>query len=332
MRPLVLLISMVLISVVLIPMVFFLACTPPAGLDSSLEKAYDYLSSVHDPDYVFHDDYLKYVYPGERLSCAPGFGEGCILTYRKLDAYFDLVMIRNENPSNPISGLTDEADSHLRALLPVWKDLKISNVIASESREGVALDTLCILGCLYSDPGIAENVLGYLQGDNWMEDDYYSVDKWRNIADESWCILLLQSTGKGPVDELIDVKMKEVDAFLSADNDDLEKAGVMLHLLMIFNEAGGSVYEVERQQLIDDIFNYYSNPSVQDNTLMVSNMLAVLLDAGVPEEDLVQMKDLLVSRQGRNGVFYPFVGSSEDSGQAFTTMRAVIALEKFKLD
>ena len=62
-----------------------------SSIDEAIEKGFSYLNTVYE-DGVYNDQYLLYIYPGEKLECPL---EGCTITYRILDAYFNLLFINN---------------------------------------------------------------------------------------------------------------------------------------------------------------------------------------------------------------------------------------------
>src|SRR3989339_1628494 len=65
---------------------------PSLSVNSAVQRGLAYLAAVYTP-YHYPDTYLEYVYPGEALTCPL---EGCAITYRILDAFFDVRFLENE--------------------------------------------------------------------------------------------------------------------------------------------------------------------------------------------------------------------------------------------
>src|SRR5262245_44334054 len=107
-----------------------LACQRPprplaANIHSSIDKGLACVARVYDGN-SFDDDYLRYVYPGEDLqSPVPGYR----VTYRLLDAYFIVLMIRQAGvePRNAQS-LFERAEILTAALAREWRSRGIYNL------------------------------------------------------------------------------------------------------------------------------------------------------------------------------------------------------------
>ena len=306
-------------------------------INTAIDRGFAYLDSKWDGEGL-QDEYLEYVYPGENLDCpnltTPRInesGEGmraCNLTYRKLDSYFDLKMLEDVRGSERIRTETEFAERVLDSLVPEWRRQPIYNTIKTNGT-GMALDTYCILGLLYSDREMARKVREHLTGTNLMDDNYYSVDAWRNIADETWCIRLFSKTGvdKNVTGLMAREKIKEADSFLTGSNSNTDKAAVLIHMVPLLEETdlGGSN---ESKMFKRKLLNLSRDPEVFRSTLLITNILEVLSISGVSKPDLGFMEREIIERQGMDGGWRAV--EEETSGEVFTTFRAILALDAFR--
>lgn len=278
---------------------------------SNVEKGLNYLNKNYD-DGEYNDDYLKYVYPGEELEFD--------MTYRKLDAYFNVIMIKNIYGDKYLNNQIKDADEIFNKLIPIWEEGEIYNTI-NHKDQGYALDTYCIVGFLYDDKVMADNVETYLINNNWMDDNYYTEDLWRNIADESWCVRLLIKENK-EVDELVNKLVDQTYDFIE-ENNDIDNVAVVVHTLYVINDYGG--YEEDKlffQEYLVEKFD-----EVKDNMLIAANILEALAETNY-ERDLTYIVDYIKSKQESDGSWSYTKG--ESYLRIFTTFRAVIALGKYE--
>mgnify|MGYP001571994197 FL=1 len=66
------------------------SCSSNTNSQQAINKGINYLVSAQDKEFGYKDKYLTYVYPGEDLECPL---ENCKITYRKIDAFFNLIFI-----------------------------------------------------------------------------------------------------------------------------------------------------------------------------------------------------------------------------------------------
>src|SRR5260221_11031837 len=116
-----------------------------AVLHGSIERGLACVARMYDGD-SFRDDYLRFEYPGEAIeSPLPGYR----LTYRILDAYFIVLMIRQAAvPPGEARSLFDRAEAATAALVPQWRRKGIYNLRREPVHGGIALDTYAILAVL----------------------------------------------------------------------------------------------------------------------------------------------------------------------------------------
>src|SRR3989344_2958444 len=199
-------------------------------MTNSINKSLSYLDNNYNKTTIYEDNYLKFIYPEENLPLN--------LTYRKIDAYTNLIYIDKElgkDKTKKINYQIEEANNNLNSLIPYFENKSTFNTIKNVS-DGYALDTYCILGHLFNNTKIANNIKGLIINDNLMQDNYYKEDKWRNIADETWCILLLNNINKNVASALTDIKINETYNFLNSQNTIQDKAVVLIHIILLTNE------------------------------------------------------------------------------------------------
>ncbi|MCF7861271.1 hypothetical protein K9M79_03410 [Candidatus Woesearchaeota archaeon] len=333
-----------------------------------------YLNGISDEHYFLLDDYLKYVYPGEDLLCP----NGCYITYRILDAYFDVKIlwdIENEfdngSSDNRLKDISMKemhhiADKNMNSIRNLWsKEAYFDNIayvdVASEKAigrtEGIALDTFCILGFLYNDSAMGDYSYSKVVLDpqdpsylKWMSISKYDYgDQWRKLADEIWCIMLSSKTGHD-VSGLIDKKEEEYKQFMMNDYGCLFDAAAALHMLMMYDTAetystelcNGCDWTQEIEDMQDQLVMLMGSESCNSNTLLLSNVITELIKTKYDNNTYIDESiEEIISRQTQCGAWYPTIiedykndncGYTEntDNGQAFTTLRALIALAYYK--
>ena len=103
-----------------------------AGLDRAEERGLAFLERAWRGD-AYDDDYLAYVYPGERLDCPL---PDCRLTYRLLDAYINLVFLERAGVSpGPAAAQFERAREVLDALAPSWRRAGLADEGSPGDRE-----------------------------------------------------------------------------------------------------------------------------------------------------------------------------------------------------
>jgi hypothetical protein len=285
-----------------------------------IQKGMSYLNSVYDNG-DYDDQYLKYVYPDENLLCDV---DGCDLTYRKLDAYFNLMFIKESTDVSLIQDQVMYADNVLESIEPNWESGKIYNTLKSDG-QGYALDTYCIFGFIKENKNFADNVVGYLSENDWLASNHFTSDRWRNIADETWCIRLLQKTGYSELAlNLSKIKVSEVNQFLG--DSDFDDVAVLVHMLHLANDLELSEKPDYQLRLV----NLSKNEEVRRSTHLLSNILESLAKSGYENKsELDSLALLITSRQNRDGSWTE-IGFENDNFQVFTTFRAIVALSEYQ--
>ncbi len=304
-----------------IPLVFFISACE--NQEDSIQKGMLYLNSIYN-DGLYDDQYLLYIYPGEALECPL---ENCNLTYRLMDAYFNDIFIKEEVTNHDImKKQVDDADKVLRSIIPIWEKEKIYNTIKGE-KDGLALDTYCILGFIYNNSKMASTVKESATGDNWITDDYYKgLDDWRNIADESWCVRFLIKTGY-PAEGFIKKEIKDTYVFLQGEHYDMSKVVAAMHTLYVLNDAN---------LLNEDFFffqDYIAEKSslFEDDMLYQANVLEALSKTGYKDKEVLEkIAARLKEGQADDGAWYLYKYTKEKNGQVFTTFRAILALNAYE--
>lgn len=299
-------------------------------VDRAIQKGLEFLATAHAP-YQYDDPYLEYVYPGESLDCPL---TGCRLTYRLLDAYFMVQMLNERltgNEQTLFKAQANEAGAVFDAIKPAWRQAKISNTEKStaEDKDGVALDTYCILGYLENDPAFSDTVLRYLGDDGWLAPDAYTTDRWRNIADESWCLRLLARTNRQPAqfEALIQDKIDQTKQFIEADEPASSKLAVLYHALLILNDLPNTYYA--------SIIAEFQNRSVElidqilplRDPVSLGNLVESLTVTGYSnKEEAEELIRELVGFQTPDGAWR----DSQDQAPVFSTFRALIGLASYR--
>ncbi|MBI3956586.1 MAG: hypothetical protein HY340_01210 [Candidatus Kerfeldbacteria bacterium] len=295
------------------------------SLASSIERGMTFLASSYR-DYRYDDEYLNYVYPGEALTCPV---EGCKLTYRVLDAFFNVMQLRNErlNRAGLLGLQVGAAETSLQAILPEWRQANLYNTIKGSGTGGVALDTACILGYATNDKDLAEHIVTFLtDDDNLLADDEYTTDTWRNIADETWCVRLFAKTSVAPetVKPMTARKVQETTAYL-ANATPVEKVAVLYHMAFLLREAGDVSSTTRLEEYLEELSKLADDPTLIADTFTQANILDALARNGFSgRARLDELAKRLWERQQSDGSWAAAVGSGRYP--VFTTFRAVTAL------
>lgn len=302
-------------------------------IDHTLSKGYVFLDEKYK-DGIYQDKYLKYVYPGEEIYCPI---EGCNVTYRVLDAYFGVLFIKELGVNSKDLKQIDEANRILGSLLALWQKERIYNTKKSTliDKDGIALDTYCILGYIYSDKEMAKKTLIYLQGNKWLADNYYREDAWRNVADESWCVRLLIRTNELEVQrikDLIGKKIEESEKMVSSKADISTKVATLVHSIYLIYDFSktykDSSFDSNLKEYQDYV--YLSFDKIKNDDLLLANALDSLAYSKYDKSKLQEMADLLILRQKIDGGWYSGEDLSRDNLSVFTTIRVITSLLRYK--
>lgn len=284
----------------------------------------------------YDDEYLKHVYPGERLECPLPH---CRLTYRLIDAYVNLVFLDREGvPHGPAGEQFARAREVLAAIVPEWRERGLYNVKRDPDGEGIALDTYCIVGLLGEDRAMADLVAAHLDGDDWLPDNHYpDEESFRKLADETWCVRLLESAsraGRRDVPRLTHLSLQRGRALLQEDRPAEFRANVGLHLLYLVDDVGGRSLRAEREFFRNLLLESAADPALRSDSLTQANILQALVSSGgVPKGAVRDIAERLLRHQEEDGGWHSRVGETGTSLRVLTTMRVLLALTQYeKLD
>lgn len=303
------------------------------AIEVATVKGMAYLSENYG-DYSYNDRYLTFVYSGESLGCP--IDDECNITYRLLDAYFDVYFLEEVADISRIPEQAEDAHVIVEAIAKSWEDEKISNAATSDG-EGVALDTYCIVGYITENKVMSQNMQGYLEGNSWMPNDYYQQDVWRNIADESWCARLMIKTGakQDAVKAVIYKLVDETQGFkLDETITDTDKLSMIYHMLYLVKEYedfyGDDTFHNE-VVAYSDFLNYFTAKNIGVNNLMNSNLLDAMVYAEYDNPAALRViAGKVLEAQRPEGHWRMTKESGDDFVQVFTTFRALIALNQYK--
>lgn len=300
---------------------------------STTDKGFQFIRDSYQ-GFRYEDSYLQYRYPTENLSCAGV--PGCDLSYRLLDAYFDVVMLSRAGASETDLGqqLTD-ADQVFEAILPTWESGTIKDTLASEGSEDYALDTYCIMGYLFEDKVMADIVAGYRTGQGWFESDHFPQDTWRNIADETWCLRLLMITEKdiNILPEAVQRKIIETNKYLT-EEPLINQQAVLYHMVQLLNDAIEAGVDLDEAQSTLDSYSDQLVLLTMENELWsqplaLANTLEALASIGYSDKEILgKIVDRLTALQREDGSWW--ANPVSNNGNVFTTLRANLALLEYK--
>ena len=297
-----------------------------ANIHSSIDHGLACVARAYDAN-SFGDEYLRFVYPGEDLrSPLPGYQ----VTYRLLDAYFIVLMIRQAGvePGNAQS-LFERAEALTAALARQWRSRGIYNLREKPDPLGPALDSYAILAILRRDTGMARVVEAGLDGNGWLPANFYSGEEsFRRLADESWATraVLLVSPEQGA--RMVRVLHDETIQALQSEKDPLARANLVIHALLALEGAPPSIPVKElRTPLREQALVLLKDPAILSDTLTLANLVGVLIpDTTLPDEALSPHIQGLLRRQDRDGCWAVSLDSGDSSGRIFATLRLILTL------
>src|SRR3989344_8598438 len=292
----------ILTYLIFLLIIFITSCSSQIKTQDSIDKGLNYLVQTKTNDFSYNDEYLKYVYPGEALECNL---LNCKITYRKLDAYFNLKFIKNEfKDYSLIKQDVEEADKILASLIPIWRNKKLYNIVNETMKDtsGLALDTYCILGYLYNDKEMSTLVLNSLENYNWLPSNFYEGDQdFRTIADESWCVRLIsKSNNKESIRNVKDNLVKDTYTFINEDHDKITKVNAAIHTLTMINEFNEDDKEINFFK--DYIATSISDKQTWQDTTTLANILDVLVQSNYSNKAIInKLTKELIARQEKDG-------------------------------
>lgn len=290
----------------------------------------------------FNDPYLRFVYPGEALDSPAADSR---VTYRLLDAYFILLMLREAGVNGgPAAPAFERAEAVTSALAAAWRDRPIYNLRKDPRPEGIALDTYAILAYLRHDVGMSRVVLDGLDGDGWLPANYYTGKEWfRLFADESWAARAVASAaidpeaGRGAILRVA----TEGRARLKRPTDFAARAILVVHVLEALRDLppptparGGSATDAAedlRAYFVGEAILLLRRAAADKDTLILANLVGSLAaEPEVAARDLARGVAALAQRQDAAGCWSPSTDAVEDTARIFTTMRCLLAQSLYR--
>ncbi|MFH0853689.1 MAG: hypothetical protein V1853_04775 [bacterium] len=301
-------------------------------ISKSIGDGLAFLAQAHSP-YHYKDAYLEYVYPSEELDCSL---PGCNITYRILDAYFDVTMLKrqlNFTGQEVIREQILESEAVYQDIVPIWQEANIYNTLKSAEADqgGLAIDTYCILGYLQKDGAMAKRALDYLdESGEWLAEDAFPVDTWRNIADETWCMRLLAVTDTEPDNygQMIQAKIEQTREFVDSDEPDSSKLGTLYHMLMFLSESDIQTSQAAVNELQQEIFKLEQTGAFNQDAVALANIIEALTVSNYYDEAYIaNLADRLISLQLSDGSWR---AGPQQLYPVFSSFRALIALATFR--
>ena len=309
----------------------------PAGeIGSAVARGLACAAGAYDGN-SFRDDYLRFVYPGEQLgSPLPGHP----LTYRTLDAYFIVLMIRQAGVDPGKAGpLFDRAEAMTAALVPLWRRSGIYNLRRNPAPGGIALDSYAILAVLRRDREMARVVEAGLDGDGWLPADLYVGDEaFRRLADESWAARAVLVADPQAGVRILRGLCGEITRALETEKDTVARANLVIHALLALEDLrqvkaqeGAGLAEETRGPLRAEALRLLREESIRSDTLTLANLVGALLsDPAVGDEILAPQIRELRRRQDQDGCWQVSVAPADSSGWVFATLRVVLTLGDYQ--
>ncbi len=308
-------------------------------LRSPIDRGLACVARLYDGK-AFHDGYLQYKYPGEALeSPLPGHR----LTYRILDAYFILLMIRQAGgPPGEARLLFDRAEADTAALVPLWRGRGIFNLRRNPVRGGIALDTYAILAVLRRDAAMGRVVAKGRDGNGWLPDDLYTGDEaFRRLADESWAARAVLVADPASGLEAIRSTCLQTTAALRTETAPIPRANLVIHALEALadlpppsrtgtDHAPDAVLDAARVSFRDEAVRLLGTAEIRHDTLTLGNLVGAL--ARIPETSAALAPSVaeMLRRQDEAGCWNATLDPRDTNGRVFATLRSVLVLGRYE--
>jgi hypothetical protein len=310
---------------------------PPAiasALEPSIRRGLACVARDYDGN-SFRDDYLQYEYPGEAVDSPL---DGYRLTYRILDAYYIVVMLRQAGMAPGEAGtLFDRAEAVTAALVPAWRAKGIYNLRRNPVDGGIALDTYAILAVLRRDAAMGRVVEAGLDGDGWLPADFYVGDEaFRILADESWAArAVLIADPPGGLDAVRRIGRQALRG-LDTESNPLARANIVIHALGALGDLPPSVGsdDAELVNLIPPLrqegLRLLRVEEVRYDTVTLGNLVGALISGGAVTADTIApaIQDL-AGRQSADGCWSGSLDPNDTSGRVFSTLRVALTLGQY---
>jgi len=288
----------------------------------------------------FRDSYLQYEYPGEAIeSPIPGYR----LTYRVLDAYFIVLMIRQAGvPPGQARELFERAETATGSLVPLWRRRGIFNLRRDPVRGGIALDTYAILAVLRHDAAMGRVVAAGLDGTGWLANDLYAGEEaFRRLADESWAARAMLVADPSSGLEAIRETCRQTAAALRTENDPMTRANLVIHALEALADLPQSesadvrppdpLLDVARRDFRDEALRLLGIEAIRHDTLTFGNLVGALARIPAASDDsLAPCVAEIVRRQDEAGCWNVSLDPKDTDGRVFATLRSVLTLGRYE--
>ena len=312
---------------------------PATPLRSSIDRGLACVARLYDGD-SFRDRYLTYEYPGEALE-SPVPGER--LTYRILDAYFIVLMIRQAGVGPGEAGvLFERAEAATASLVPLWRGKGIYNLRRNPVRGGIALDTYAILAVLRHDAPMGRVVEAGRDGSGWLPDDLYAGDEaFRRLADESWAVRAVLVADPSSGREALRSSCLQTSDALRTETGAIARANLVIHALEALADlapaagAGGRgpdpEVDAETRAFGDEAVRLLGSAEIRRDTLTFGNLVGALarIRAG-SDATLAPAVTELLRRQDDAGCWNVTTTPGDTAGRVFATLRSVLTLGRYE--
>lgn len=300
-------------------------------VEGAVERGLSFLAGAWR-DEAYDDEYLRFVYPDERLDCPL---RDCRLTYRLLDAYINLAFLdRSGVPRGPAAPQFARGREVLDAIVPAWREQGLYNVKRDPAADGIALDTYCIVGLLHRDRAMADVAAEHLDGDDWLPENHYDDGQsFRKLADETWCVRLLRFAsrpGRRQFPRLARVALRRGWDLLEQERPVEFRVNVALHMLYMLDDLDDRSLRDDRNSLQELLLVAAEDPEIEGDMLTQANVLDALASSeDVPVRSLAALADRLLRHQEADGGWHSRIGETGTGLRVFTTMRALLALTRY---
>ncbi|NYZ78832.1 hypothetical protein H0N99_01660 [Candidatus Micrarchaeota archaeon] len=294
-------------------------------IDSSIKHAQLYLKSVYSEEYLYDDPYIRC------LSV-----EQCDPRFKKIDAAIDLIWIRDQVTEHSlIDYQIKNADEFLKN-----QTILLENEPVFDQRGVFIGDQHCILASMYNDTKITKEIDALVQPYGWANRSLFNDENmYRKIAYESWCVMFLAEKGSNKSTAIMLSEFMLNESLTMTQNpkiSSMAKGYAALHSLLIFKRLGElgyniSYYEPRLKLLQDSISAAADDKSLVGDTNAQSIFLMTLSNYKYPQTTTKKIALRLLERQNDDGGWQSAIDKKDNTGESFTTLHAILALNQYKL-
>ncbi|MFH1200172.1 MAG: hypothetical protein V1708_03835 [Candidatus Micrarchaeota archaeon] len=273
-------------------------------------------------------------YPGEEMY--ENLSE--LALYRKMDFALDLHFIGEElNDAGAARARAAEADEFLQRLALRWQDGPVDYAyFDSGGQKGdFAYDLYCMVSLETGNAKMAGKIRSALGENGWSTP---KAQKFREIIDESWCIMMLADNAEpaATLERLIAAKKAQLQAYSSrpgGEGGEVERMRTSYantHVLMALQYMKEKGYGVSAEsEYIKTLQEkaFADAAANADSPDYSCNSLYFLAKSGYPAGKLAPLARNLVAMQGADGGWKSKL--SPESFRGLLTARAVLALNAY---